>query len=289
MTFKAPPLETNDDGLLMRCSGAWAYHKLHYVNEYMCRFIVSMRKKNWRAINYIDLFAGPGKNKLPNGMVIMGSPLLALSQMHSFDRYYFADQHSSQIDALKQRCGRLPRAEKAVFYNDDANLVVDRVVQEIERVDGVYRHGVGQSLNLAFLDPEGLELHWDSVAKLASLRTDMIIYYPQQGITRNAKKQIGVQPLTAIDIFFGDTTWREIYQQHQGGEEPFLHRALLDHYKQKLATFEYQVEDPLPEPLFKNRNDAPLYRLLFVSKHPLGNRFWSDVTKNLPNGQMRLI
>lgn len=282
------PIETTDDGLLMRPSGEWAYDKLFYVNAYIGRFIVSMRRKNWRAIHYIDLFAGPGKNKLPDGRIIMGSPLLAMSQKQPFDRYFFVDSAPANIAALRQRCAQIA-GSNTCFYIDDANRVVDTIVAEIKAVDRVYRYGIGSSLNLAFLDPEGLQLHWETVAKLAACRTDMIIYYPQMGITREAPQQIQYPSPTQIDCFFGDDGWRNIYQRHKHGSESFLHRALLDYYKQKFVAFGYKVEDPLPEPLFRNTKDAPLYRLLFVSKHPLGNKFWADATKNLPNGQLSLI
>lgn len=142
------------------------------------------------------------------------------------------------------------------------------------------------SLNLAFLDPEGMELHWETVSKLATCRTDMIIYYPQMGITRDAPNEIQLPSPTPIDLFFGDTGWRDIYRRYQQRSETSLHQALLDYYKGKLGAFGYQVEDPLTEPLFRNSKDAPLYRLLFVSKHPLGNKFWADVTRNQPNGQL---
>jgi three-Cys-motif partner protein len=158
------------------------------------------------------------------------------------------------------------------------------VCQYIQKLDKVFIPNVGQSLNLAFLDPEGLELHWDTVAKLAAYRTDMIIYYPQMGITRDAD----TNP-QAVDRFFGDKHWREIYRQHKGREIQPLHRALLDYYKQNLSRFGYIIEDPLPEPLFTNIKNAPMYRLLFVSKHPLGNNFWKDVNKRLADGQMRLF
>ena len=282
------PIETTDDGLLMRRSGEWAYDKLFYVNAYIGRFIVSMRNKNWRAINYIDLFSGPGKNRLPDERVIMGSPLLALMQSQPFDRYFFVDYMAANVVALQQRCSQFP-ASRISYETGDANLVVDKIVAEIKAVDKVYRAGVGCSLNLAFLDPEGLELHWETVAKLASFRTDMIIYYPQMGITREAPQQIQQTSPTSIDRFFGDVEWRNIYQRHQQGGEAFWHRALLDHYKENLGKFGYEVEEPTPEPVFKNSKDAPLYRLLFVSKHRLGNKFWVDVTKNLPNGQLSLI
>jgi len=280
MKNAVPELETNDDGLLMRPGGAWAYHKLHYVNEYMYRFIVSMRKKQWRAIHYIDLFAGPGRSRLDNGKIIHGSPVLALSQPPAFERYFFVDMKDAHIVALKQRCQSFgQRTERVHYFVGDANQVVDEICAVIRQKDSRYIQDVWPSLNLAFLDPEGLELHWETVAKLAAFRTDMIIYYPQMGITRNAR-----QAPEAIDHFFGGQDWREIYRKSR-----HPHRALLDHYKEKLQGFGYVVEDPLPEPLFANSKDAPLYRLLFVSKHELGNKFWRDVNKKLPSGQMRLI
>lgn len=285
MTSKAPLLETVDDGLLMRSGGFWTYAKLHYLNEYLYRFIVSMRQKNWRAIHYIDLFAGPGRNRLDDGRTIHGSPILALSQPRPFDRYSFGDSDVASMNALKLRCSKFgEKVEKTEYLLGDANTMVEGVCRYIRDVDGQYIQGKWPSLNLAFLDPEGLELHWETVAKLAAYRTDMIIYYPQMGITRNAE----TSP-EAIDLFFGDAHWRQIYRQYQRREIQHLHRALLDYYKQKLQAFGYVVEDPLLEPLFTNSKDAPLYRLLFVSKHELGNKFWEDVNRKLPNGQMRLL
>lgn len=290
MANKLPPLETTDDGLLLRTHcGLWTYDKLYYLNAYLDRFIVSMRKKNWRSLNYIDLFAGPGKNRLTDERVVLGSPMLALSQKRSFDRYFFSDLDNASIEALKKRCSGFPTEyPKITFQVGDANQVVENVVKTILAIDKPISDK-WPSLNLAFLDPEGLELHWETVEQLASRRTDMIIYYPQMGITREAPLEIQQPPPTKIDLFFGDTGWRKIYQQYQQREVTFLHRALLDYYKNKLGTFGYKVDDPLPEPAFSNSKDAWLYRLLFVCKHPLGNQFWADVTKNLPSGQLRLM
>ncbi len=285
-----PPLETMDDGLPLRsCKGTWTYDKLYYLNAYLDRFIVSMRHKNWRAIHYIDLFAGSGKNALPDGRIIAGSPLLALSQKHPFDQYFFSDIEPANIDALKQRCTpqKAPNP-KITFKVGDANEVVKQIVKDINLIDKPITDK-WPSLNLAFLDPEGLELHWGTVEKLASRRTDMIIYYSQMGISREAPLEIQQPSPSKIDLFFGDTGWRQIYQQYQRGEEAFLHRALLDYYKSKLGAFGYKVDDPLSEPMFSNSKNAPMYRLLFVCKSSLGNKFWADITRNLPSGQLRLI
>jgi three-Cys-motif partner protein len=288
MSSKLPILEAYDDGLQMRPAGEWTYDKLYYLNAYIGRFIVSMRKKLWRAIQYIDLFAGPGKNQFSNGKIVSGSPLLALSQKQSFDHYFFSDIEPSYIELLNRRCLGHLEYKKITFLTGDANQVVDLIIKDIEETDAIYKIGAWPSLNLAFLDPDGLELHWMTVEKLASRRTDLIIYYPQMGITRDAPKEIVSQPPTPIDHFFGDANWRRLYRQYQKREESFLHRILLDHYKQKLTSLGY-IDNRIVEPLMKNSKEAPLYRLLFACKHALGYKFWANVTKDLPSGQMRLL
>lgn len=278
-------LDTDGDDLIARDSGEWAERKLQFVASYIQRFIVSMRNKKWRAINYIDLFSGPGKNRIHDtNRFFLGSPLIALGQAKQFDRYFFADAKPEHIKALKQRCPEklLDRIE---FWVGNANELVDRVVNHISGQDKRHIHDKWSSLNLAFLDPEGLELEWATVEKLAKLRTDIIIYYPQMAIEREIDKEYTQTYETPIDKFIGDRQWREIYQPGGSGK----HRKLLDYYKSKLSSFGYVVDDPVPEPDFRNSKNAILYRLLFISKHPLGNKFWEDVVNNPADGSRKLF
>lgn len=280
----------NDEGLFIRDTGAWTLGKIYYLARYIARFVVSMKstKQHWRSVNFIDLYSGPGKNRLPDKKIILGSPLIALSQKSLFDRYYFSDSDINCINALKARCATYSSNATINYYSEDANTCVDTIVDEINDLNSNFIKGKWSCLNLAFLDPEGLELHWRTVARLAELRTDLIIYYSQMGITRNAPIEINLPPNTAIDLFFGDTHWRKIYRDNPPDGKG-LHRALLDYYKSKLGSFGYIVEVQLDEPLFKNSKEAPIYRLLFVSKDDLGNKFWTDVTKRYFNGQGRLF
>lgn len=44
------------------------------------------------------------------------------------------------------------------------------------------------------------------------------------------------------------------------------------------------------EPLMRNaQRNAPLYRLIFASKNPLGNEFWHKVTRRNVYGQRSLF
>lgn len=289
-------LQPQDDSLSMRTSGSWVVEKLDYLKRYIDIFATSMHDKPWRARNYIDLFTGPGKCYVSEtGTVHLGSPLLALTTRYPFTSYFFVDLNASNIATLRQRCQASPMHDRAQCFVGDSNLVVEDIVERIWAIDSVYIPGQWSSLNLAFLDPDGLQLQWETVATLARLpRMDLIIHYPQMGLTRNMPKDCRAEKQTKIDLFFGGTEWRVIYEEYQRKEEHFIHRQLMDHYKEKLLDMGYKEvfrdDEVGDEPLIRNaKKNVPLYRLLFTSKHPLGHSFWRKVTYRDVHGQAHLL
>jgi len=110
-------LQAVPDGLYTLPAGAWAAEKLDYLSRYIDIFETSMRKK-WSQRNYIDLFAGPGKNVVKDTTeVFLGSPLLALTTRFPFTGYYFSNNDPIQIEALKQRCSASPQCDTLNIYN----------------------------------------------------------------------------------------------------------------------------------------------------------------------------
>jgi len=289
-------LEPEKDGLPMRSSGPWAMEKLDYLQRYIDVFVTSMRNKPWRAMHYIDLFAGPGKCRTDDARatVFLGSPLIALKAAYPFTRYFFIDLDADNIAALQKRCSASPRAERVQCFSGDCNVCVQDIVKQISEIDRAFIDGKWHSLNLAFLDPEGLELHWATVAALASLnRMDLIIHYPQMALERVMPKAFQVDGWSSVDLFFGNRDWRKIYTEWKD-KQTGLHRQLIDHYKQGLQSLGYreilQDDETGDEPLIRNaKKRAPLYRLLFASKHPLGHDFWHQVTRRDVHGQGRLF
>lgn len=278
-------LQPQYDGLPIREYGPWVVEKLDYLQRYIDVFETSMRRK-WSRRHYIDLFAGPGKCVCRRtGMIYLGSPLLALTTRYPFTDYFFVDCDSDSIATLQQRCRISPLNARIQFEVGDANRVARKIVKHIQGVP---------SLNLAFLDPDGLELRWDTVATLAQIeRLDLIIHYSQMGLNRAMPNVFSSETLTDVDLFFGDTEWRTIYEQYQRHEEQFLHRQLMDHYKSKLRRLGYKEtlrdDEVGAEPVMRNEKNAPLYRLLFASKHPLGHEFWQKVVDRNVYGQRRLF
>jgi three-Cys-motif partner protein len=288
-----------DDGLALRKSGAWVAEKLHYIRRYLEIVSASMGTKNWRNIRYIDLFAGPGKCIIRDtNEILLGSALIATTRTPSFTDYVFVDLSTENLAALQQRCASIDGVSQRCEYRvGDSNQVVNDLVREIQARDQQYVRGSWCSLNVALLDPEGLELAWSTVEALSQVnKMDLIIHYSQFGITRNLENLYTHDSETAIDRFFGDSHWRTIYKTEstRGTKSGTIHRLLIEHYKQKLAQLGYHVRDNGgsidTEPLMRSSHrNAPLYRLLFASKHPLGNKFWKESTKVNSLGQGSLF
>jgi three-Cys-motif partner protein len=287
-----------DDGLPARESGEWVKEKLYYVKRYIDAFEIAMRGRSWRRRIFIDLFSGPGKCVVRDtNEFLLGSPLLALQTQYPFTDYYFIDLEQSNIDSLAYRVSEssIPK-DHVHYFMGNANSKVKDVFMEIAECDKEFIRGVLPCLNLAFLDPEGLELEWKTIETLAHLnRMDLIIHYSQNGLTRNLDKCYSSEKDTVVDSFFGDRKWRDVYGNALSKRESIgVHRALIDYYKSKLSDLGYIVindsDEVAHEPLIRNtQRNAPLYRLIFASKHPLGNKIWNEVTKKDIHGQEKLF
>jgi len=274
-----------DDGLPLRDSGPWVAKKLDYLRRYIDVFETSMRGK-WPTRTYIDLFSGPGKCiDRESRAVYLGSPLIALTTTYPFTHYIFVDKDRAALDALKARASVSAISGAVRYLPGDANTAVTQVVEDLRN---------RPSLNLAFLDPEGIELAWATVAALATVqKMDLIIHYPQMGLARSMPAASSQPSGTQVDQFFGGPEWRPIFESHRRGEDGFLHRRLMDHYKSRLASLGYveavRDDEVGLEPAMVNVKDVPLYRLLFASKHRLGNDFWRKILAKDASGQRSLF
>lgn len=276
-----PYVETVDDGLPMRDSNDYAKDKLRILEAYIHMFIVSMQNKNWRALNYIDLQAGPGKNHFtPSNDVMLGSPLIALSAKYPFTNYWFVELDAELHNALTTRVESHEYASRVTTVQGDCNVQIDNIIQQIEAIDREFIKGVYPSLNLAFLDPEGLELRWETVEKLARMpRMDLIINFSTSGFTRNVGQWFDKEEETRLDRFFGTPAWREVYKKVAHQDKSHVRRAMIDFYLKRLssvdANYNYNQRDIIPpERVFKNTKGVQVYTLIAASKHRLGNEFW---------------
>lgn len=276
-------LQPVDDGLPMRESGEWAEKKLDILGHYITTSTIAMAKRPWRSRVYIDLQAGPGKNRIEkSGRVVLGSPLLALTQGAGYTDYRFVEQDPVLADALRTRVAATGKATPQSIIEGDCNEAVDTIVREIRERDAKYLPGKWQSLCLMFLDPEGLELHWRTVNLLASeLRADFVINFSSSGLRRVAGEAFQHPESSVADRvnkFFGTENWRDIPLRPDGSMPV---NEWIDFYQNRLSAIGYKWGTESSIKINTNYG-VELYRLLFASKHELGVKLWEEARKNAP-------
>lgn len=272
-----------DDGLQMRLSGEWTEKKLEILEHYIVTSSTAMAKKPWRKRVYIDLQAGPGKNRIdPVGRIVLGSPLLALTRGQRYTDYRFVEQDRDLAEALWKRAEVTGRISPQDIIVGDCNSAVDGIVQEIKEADSEYRPGKWQSLCLVFLDPEGLELHWRTVDLLANtLRADFVINFSTGGLRRVAGEAFQHPESSVaerVNKFFGTKDWRHIPLRPDGSMPV---NEWIDFYQNRLSGIGYKWGTESSVKIRTNYG-VELYRLLFASKHDLGVRLWEEARKNAP-------
>lgn len=269
--------------------GVWAKEKLVALARYLDFYTKVLKNKSWRTI-YFDGFAGGGRaairrDQRPNDPptlfeddrsidkdereLIDGSPRVALSIPYQFDRYVFVDPdpvRSTELQVLQKEHG-----EKVVVLDSTAS----------EGVDWLLRQNIKKSTHrgIAFLDPFGAKLDWDSVAKLASTGLfEVIINFALDMSIVRVLANSAELPETweaRLDRYFGGREWfDEVYHRPEelfgSGEMQKRHdyrERLLELYRSKLREAFGHVSTPR---LIRNTRGAPLYYLLWAGPHKKG-------------------
>ena len=135
-----------------------------------------MRSKPWCARCYLDLYSGTGKYQIEGQSGFhLGSALVGITTKHPFTNYFFVDKSQENVDTLSKRCESITNIKKRIYVGD-ANTRVKEIVDEIKSLERNRSREQWTSLNLAFLDPDGLELEWQTIESLASVnKMDLIL------------------------------------------------------------------------------------------------------------------
>lgn len=266
------------DGLPALEVGAWTTEKLTFLRKLMGIFNQGM-KNLWPNRVYIDLFAGPGVNVIENTTdEIDGSSLLSLRTQVPFSHYFFNDLNPAFINALRQRADKvinergLSVAVNVQYLIGDCNDAVPTIVDSIPQ----------NALILVFIDPWRWEIHFESIEMMtAGQRADLLITMHTGSIKRSAH-----HVLQQVDRFLADIEWRRDFLKAPRGRRT---RVILDRFEKKLEALGYRHENIDDRVLVRNTKGAPLYHLVFASKHPRGMDFWNKISDILPSGQRRLF
>lgn len=252
---------TSPDGLPFRCIHRQSSLKLKVLNYYLN--IVSVAMKNKKGKRYfLDLFSGPGLCfDRDNGRFMDGSSMIALKLAVPFTNYIFNDVSAITSNALYSRVKSLfpGLAERVVCTNYDTNGEIDAIVKMVDRYS---------SIVVAFIDPNDLSNHFETIRTLSSIaRLDLIINYPISDLKRN------------YEIYRGDNNKAKLYLGRE--KLPSNPENCYRDYKKDIKKLGFvAVEDDLDKKIkVTTKSRADIYYLIYASKHPKGLEFWCDAKK----------
>jgi three-Cys-motif partner protein len=273
-------LVEDDDGLPVRDAGTWTEDKLYFWNRYIDIVTSSMvGHRGWPGgLAYVDLFAGPGICRIRDtGKKVPGSPLLAALAAKPFRSIQVCELDVAHADALGKRLAAKVPVGRFEVHCGDCN----------DKINDIAARLPAGALSLAFIDPEGLHVWFETIEKLATCgQVDLLILFADDmDIVRNVDLYYS-QKDSKLDRMLGSgSTWRTQWDQLSNRSRTNICRLFANEY-------EKQLRDRLGYVVFREKSlpdSRPFYRLIFASKHQRGAEFWDKITRRHRGGQAEMF
>jgi three-Cys-motif partner protein len=261
-----------DDGQCIPTVGQWSSDKHYYLSRYMDAFTTSMREK-WRGLHYIDLFAGAGIERLKISRALeWGSPMLATRTRFPFSRLHLCEKSEVKYEALTMRVSRVRSNSQIVC--GDANERIDEIIREVPTKG---------TLSLAFLDPYGLHLEFETLRKLSDIRADLIIFFPDHlDALRNWEQHYLRDSDSNLDRCLGaGADWRSSLDTTPTERLAEVLRNLYIEQIRSLGYCEFEHQRI-------SMKGHPLYMLIFCSRSKLAAKLWRGISDKESDNQRRL-
>lgn len=257
--------------------GSWSEEKYELVRCYATIFASAMSAK-WGALTYVDLFAGAGRALLRDSKrIVPASPLLVLEIAKPFSHYVFCELDEEKALALERRVKTYAARDVTVIAGD-CNQQVGRIVQLIP----------SRSLTFCFVDPFNIgSLRFSTIERIAKKgRVDFLVLLASGMDANRNETEYAKEDNDTIEEFTGATGWRERWREARSRLS--FGDFAVEEFGQAMNALGYDYEGLAGTKIIVNEKNAPLYRLAFFSKHPLGSKFW-DECKKYTNPQRTLF
>lgn len=274
--------------------GPWAREKLDALGRYLEFYTKVLKNQPWRTI-YVDAFAGGGRAVIrreepagPEPIVplfgeafapdaeqrelIDGSPRVALGVADPFARYVFIEPDSVRADELQAMKDEYGSSRTIDILRTEASEGITWVCSQ--RISKKTHRGV------AFLDPFGAKLDWNSVQQLADTGLfEVVVNFGLSMAIQRMLPNTGEVPEAwskTLDAYFGTHDWfDEVYERPRWSlfgppelqKRPDYSQRLLALYRFRLKAAFGFVSTPR---LIRNTKGTPLYYLLWAGPHRKG-------------------
>ncbi len=270
---KLTELRVESDGLLCPEVGSWAEDKYRLISLYDELFASGVRKK-WGCRVYIDLYAGAGYSRVQGtSTVLKGSPMLALTVPHPFDKYIFCEENPDLLAVLKERTQRIAPSADVTYVLGNCHTEIDSICRSIPK------NSPGGVLSLCFVDPFDFGIKFETLRRLSTFKVDFLVLLAiGMDANRNYDHYVDGES-TKLDEALGGTEWRERWKQ-VGVRRREFRSFLAEEFSRSMSSLGF-LEQP-PHRMKEVRSgvkNLPLYHLALFSRNKLADKFWDQVLK----------
>lgn len=260
--------------------GRWSVEKLVLLRKYLKAYVKVLRKCDWcKGYEYIDGFAGTGKPKTRDEETYVdGSPRVALALQYPFTKYHFIESTEWRIKKLEEMKKEFPDRQIEIYPGDCNKMLREQIVPTLPRSS--YKRAI------AFLDPFGMQLEWDTLNEIAQTRAiEVFINLPVMAINRNVRRRreedITPAARECMDRLWGTADWTaEVYEEEQtlfGPERVRIKQSGKDlgrRFRNRLMEIFPNCTMPV---LMTNSKNAPLYCLIFAGHNNTGVKIANSI------------
>jgi three-Cys-motif partner protein len=264
--------------------GFWTEEKIGIFLKYVQAYLKIMAKQNFELI-YFDGFAGSGEIESKNyGTLIEGVAIKVLNlDFHKkFDFYYFVELKKTKLKKLESKILKCTKNDKNIVYvDDDCN-------KKLIDMSNYLRYNTFTRA-LAFIDPYGLEVNWNSISSFKGLGIDMWILIPTGGVNRMLTLDGNIEEswMNKLSSFLGLTKeeikeyfYKEKIEYTLFGEEKKTEKErktvqkILELYEKQLKTVFEFVSKGFP---LKNSKGSIMFHFLLATNNASGFKIANDI------------
>ena len=272
--------------------GSWTEQKIEMVVDYAKAYLTILNKYPQFKIMYFDGFAGSGdisrddENEIES---IKGAAMriLEIDKPKEFDLYYFVEKQEHNKRELERKIAEnfANKKHKCYVVNEDCNKKLLDMANFLFNNEN-YRV-------LAFVDPFGMSLNWDSVGKLKGLGVDLWILVPTGiGVNRmlvndgnisdswyfKLEKFLGVDREEIKRLFYKTVTYKNLFddsttiEYKENNAIGKIHRM----YKERLLTVFGFVSDAF---VMRNSTNSIMYHFMMATNNTAALKIANDIVK----------
>ncbi|MGJ1228248.1 three-Cys-motif partner protein TcmP [Sphingobacterium siyangense] len=272
--------------------GNWTYQKIKIIENYAKAYLEIMKGRPYWKLLYFDGFAGSGEIRIDGAIdskVIEGAAkkIVALKEPKMFDICYFVELDKSKAKNLQDSLYQIRKAGIFVV-EDDCNRKLHDMAEFLKSEKGK-NHKV-----LAFIDPCGMEVNWESLACLKGLPVDMWLLIPTGiGVNRLLRRDNHISEAwwQKLERFYGlskellnDTFYKTETILTLFGEEdivfkdPKALKSIEKIYIDRLNEIFKYVSKPY---VLKNKNQSVMFHFVLTSNSEVAIKIANDIIKKM--------